>query len=424
MRKDWLLTCAIAAFVVQAPVFGQTIVEIRAVKVNDVNIPPTTTPNVNPGDKVQAELILLPGYGVDLPTGVRGAQIVIGGRAGVTSGGNDRAVPLGWDAPLDLIQCTVQQDCPLGLLCSAGQCRGDSHFPDLGGFVTTSRPDFLHFGEDALVFVGTTTLNYTFVSADRTIQGQVDDGNSEHYLGTYIVELGDFACGTFTFTGVTTGFQGISELIAPDNLTTVTPTFVPLEINTGACGPVPSDSLNCSLDARYPHAPTRTSPRFAGKSFVIDFTLPPTGLTAGDFLVSQTPPSFPSPTIASISVQGTVATVTMSAQFADDRWTCIRHIDTDRAFCRANLPGDSDQSQLVEIADIDALIVDLRSPVLGEDGEPYVPLGMHACDIDRSGICSPLDLLGSVNLLGGAEMFAPPWLGADLGFVCPGAEKP
>ncbi len=427
MRKDFLLTCAIAAFAMQAPVFGEAIIEIRAVRLNDAPIPGTTTLAVSPGDKIEAEFILLTGWGADLPDGIRGAQVIVSGRLGATSGGNGRVLPLGWDAPLDLIGCTIQQDCPIGFLCSAGQCQGASHFPELGASIDENRPDFLLFGEDVLSFIGVTTLNYRLGTSDRvTGQGRIDD-RPEVYLGTYIVVVSDFACGTFTFTGITESIAAISELIGPDGLTSVVPTFVPLELDTGACGPIPTDtsgSLNCSLDARYPHPINSGSPVFAENSFVLDFDVSPVGLSASDFAAfTFLPTFFPPVTISSVQVQGTTATVTLNGQFADDKWTCIRHLDTNRSFCRGNLPGDSDQNSVVDLDDIDRLLVDLDPPTL-VDGQPYIPLDVVARDIDRSGTFGPLDLLASLNLLGGSGAFSPGYEGASLNLACPSTPAP
>jgi len=431
MRKDWLFICAVAAFMLQSPVFGDAVIEIRAVSVNGTPVTPTTSLSVNPGDEVEAEITLLPGFGDVLPTGIRSSQVNLAGRVGATSGGNDRVLPFGWDAPLDTVPCADSSECPFGFLCirpqgsPLGKCQGGSHFPDLGVDIDKTRTDYLLFGRDALAFVGTETLDYVFGSLDQNEGGQVDDG-SEFYLGTFTLEVGPFACGTFSFSGITSGLGGSSILVAPDNSISVTPSFVPLELDTGACGPIPTDALAiCSIDARYPHAPESVTPSFVGGSFELSFDVNPVGLSASDFAAPFTvPPTFPNPpTITSVQVQRSSATITLSSDFEMGKWTCIRHIDTNRTFCRAVLPGDSDQSQLVEIADLDALLVNLDPPAI-VNGEPYVPLALPACDIDRSGRCSPIDLLGSINLLGGAQTFFPGFLGDSQSGVCPGVPVP
>ncbi len=428
MRKDWILTCAIAAFALQTPVFGEVIVELRAIEVNDVALGAgeATSLSVSPGDKVLAELILLPGWGSEFPDGIRAAQIVIGGRSGVTSGGNDRVLPLGWDSPLDLFPCDVQEDCAIGSFCNDGQCNGGGHFPELGAFIE-NRSDYLLFGQDVLRVEAKTTLDYVLGGLDQVAQGQTDTG-IEKYLGTYILVVGDFACGTFTFGGITTGIGAVSEVFGPDLQTSVIPTVVPLELNTGTCGPLPSDtpgSLNCSLDARYPHPTNSTTPVFAENFFKLAFDINPAGLSAGDFAVFTAPPIFFNrPTISNLQIVGNDVTITMSRQFDDDLWTCIRHLDTNTSFCRGNLPGDSDQNEIVEFDDVTRMLLDLDPPLLGDDGQPYRPLPLVACDIDRSGQCTPLDLMASMNLFSGSGAFAPGVEGLNMSLTCPSTPAP
>lgn len=428
MKKGWLLTCAIAAFVLQTPVFGQPVIEIRAVKVNDVAVTPSTVVPVNPGDTVEAELILLPGFGTDLPEGVRIYQVGIDGRLGATSGGNDRVLPLSWDAPLDGLPCEEPADCPFEFSsCVLTKCVGDSHFPASGAFVDKTRSDYIFsFAKTVQTFVATPTLRYVLGSLNDEQIGRIDDGTSEFYLGTYTLVVGEFACGTFTFPGSIAFGVGTSVLAGPAvGSPDVVATVVGLELDTGACGPLPTDSSNCSLDARYPHPPNRTTPLFAGDTFALQFDVSPGNISAGNFVVSTVPPTLlDPPSIDTIGVVGTRATVTMVDEFADDRWTCIRHLATNRTFCRANLPGDSDQNQFVETADIEALLHNLRPPELAEGEEPLAPLAMSACDIDRSQECLPLDLLGSINLLIGSGTFAPGFEGAELRNACPGAPRP
>lgn len=238
----WGIICTLIALNPSAATLGATI-KLVAVKVNDIPISLRSTIDVWPDTKVEVELRLTD-FGTELPEGIRSVQAVIAGRFGAVSGSGGRILPYFWDAPLDLVTCTLTSDCPAGFSCSGGSCKGEVHFPSVGAPIDVNRPDFLLFGSDVLAFTATTTLDYVYNLVDRDVQGKLDDG-SEFYLGTLILVVSENACGTFTFDGITSEAVAISSsLIAPDNVTAIIPSFIPLEVVIIGC-----DVPTCVSDA-------------------------------------------------------------------------------------------------------------------------------------------------------------------------------
>ena len=65
--------------------------------------------------------------------------------------------------------------------------------------------------------------------------------------------------------------------------------------------------------------------------------------------------------------------------------------------CLGFLPGDSDSDQTTGAADVVHLLDCLGGDASCED---------YQCDTDRSGRCTPADILREIDLLAGAEEFA------------------
>lgn len=136
---------------------------------NDVPITPTgNVTNALSGDVYECDIYTSGFQGfIDAP---RGYDFKFAGRAGVDSSGcgTGLILPIGWDAPLDPMQCQTDLDCfdspytncyPNG---GPGECAGADHHPELGAFVTRTRNDFLLFGYTLYGGVATTTLNYEY----------------------------------------------------------------------------------------------------------------------------------------------------------------------------------------------------------------------------------------------------------------------
>jgi IPTL-CTERM motif len=207
-------------------------ISLKAVAINGNPIVPTNNVTVARGDIVEAE-IWLSCWGADVGL-LRGYQAILEGHDAVVSGDAGLVLPVGWDAPLQLIPCNSMPDCPFGTTCSAGQCKGPNHLPSLGAFIDMTRADYVLRDIDPLPIIGTTTLHYLIGGVARDFTGATDDGQPK-YGGTVLLEVGNDACGEFTFDFITKSIFLISEFFPPDGSFTVVPGTQPLLIQTLDC---------------------------------------------------------------------------------------------------------------------------------------------------------------------------------------------
>ncbi len=205
---------------------------LKAVAINGSAIAPTSNVIVARGDVVEAE-IWLSCWGADVGL-LRAYQAVLRGRVGVESGDNGLVLPVGWDAPLDLTPCVSTPNCPPGTSCVGSMCSGLAHFPGTGAFIDTARADFPLRDFDPLPVIGTTTLNYLIGGLARDFTGATDDGQPK-YGGTVLLEVGNDACGEFTFDFLNTGVSSISEFFSLNAGFSVVPGTQPLFIQTLDC---------------------------------------------------------------------------------------------------------------------------------------------------------------------------------------------
>src|SRR5262249_9875401 len=130
------------------PACNGACMSLKAVAINNSPISPNNCIHARSGDTITSE-IKISGWGDEMPLGVRGYEVYLRGREGVTSGSKGTLLPVGWQAPLDGINytsCNTNSDCPPQYpLCNFHWafpfCTGLSHNPDLGAFIDTNRPD-------------------------------------------------------------------------------------------------------------------------------------------------------------------------------------------------------------------------------------------------------------------------------------------
>jgi hypothetical protein len=180
------------------------------------------------------------------------------------------------------------------------------------------------------------------------------------------------------------------------------------------CDPNPCATLvsvspeTCTIDPAQPSAPNGTDA--AGiTSITFTYSTDVFGLTIDHFAIETTPGDLPAPAVASFVTSGADVTIEFETPLPAREWTCITDLFHDERVCVGALPADVDLSRFSETADVDVLLADLQSPAL--------PL--NQCDIDRSGACSPLDLLREIDLLIGAEAYRA-WRQQAIP-VCPAA---
>lgn len=405
----------IGLFLIAASGFGWSVadaatVTLRAVKKNNVAITPTSNLTVAPNDTIEAE-IFVSGWGAELPGGVRVFQIQLAGVVGAVSADNGLALPLGWDGPVNTDPCSTDQEClerdsRYPLCAGTGGCRGPNHDPSLGSSMNRTRTDFILFGQSVVFALDWVSLNYRYVATAEDPSGVTLDTGVPRYCGTVIYKISANACGTFTL-----GFVSANSILADGSPKPITIPLVsaPLSLTVSPCA---LQLLSCSpehgfVDARRPHAQTNANSRETMNSFTANFNASAAGLVNASFSVQQIPNEGPVPGLLSVVPSGNSATITLNRRINHKVWTCVRHITSNKRCCFGVLPADADSSRFSQPADTFELIDNLV-------GQINPPLGFPKCDMDRSNLCSALDILTLIDLLNGADAFEPPYNGATL----------
>ena len=377
------------------------------------------------GDQITVELRIRD-WATELPDGVRSYQARVQGRIGAVSGANGTILPLGWEAPPVPDVCTTNADCIGSFICRLNVCVLPDHDPRLGAFIDSSRSDFILTGFEVTKGVGTGTLDYLYFAVAGASAGQADPG-FEMYGGTLILVVSDYACGTFVY-----GFNADEVfLVGPDQLakatfTALEPLIIDIDtgiggLSVGECPPLPADAgtdpPNCAVDAGIPHDPNDAAAELGIQTIEMTFDSDPSALTTADFEMNVLPFGG-APSVTDVtSVDEKTLRMTFSRIIDTNRYTCLRHKPSDRKFCWGYLPADSDASTLSETDDVLALMDNLD----GMFGPP--PMPVVQCDINRSGGCTPQDVLSSVNLLNGASDFDV-WDGEIIGLFGISVECP
>lgn len=177
-----------------------------------------------------------------------------------------------------------------------------------------------------------------------------------------------------------------------------------LQINVqdpGTCpGFVSSVPANCSVDARRPHAPNAPGTLQGYNSIAVTFnnSCNMAGVNTGSFSVSCNPAGAPCPTISNANTIDHTTTVTLSSVIPAGKWTCITHTASGDQACIGSLPGDASGNLTTAPADILDIIDNLN-------GVRIPALALDHCDMDRSGVCLPADIIAEIDMLNGANGF-------------------
>ena len=220
------------------------------------------------------------------------------------------------------------------------------------------------------------------------------------YAGTFRFVASEDACGLFRILILPPTDSTLSD---QDNLPIAPINLEELVIDLGfcECRIVESDPDNCSLDARQPSEPDGTgvaTARFVDYKFndgCLLSTVLVSQFSAGPsvdvFFLNRNPPGRPDQWIRPLFAGG------LSMPLAE--WTCITYdppTTPDQVFCYNRLPADVNQNGT-------SRVLDLRRMT-----DVCLPLGfcdLLECDADRSGRCTPRDLLRVADLLNGAAMY-------------------
>jgi len=468
-RIHFLVTGILAAFT--SPVWGQQpTIEILAVEVNGQPITPTNNLVAEGGDIIEAEFWLSHWS----PEGqkLRAFQITLDHRQMTNECGG--LIPLGYDNPR--YDCTCQVDADCGACAGAPDCftlptapnptplfcAGPEHDPSQGLFIIVTHnptPNSgcpLGFSTGDYVFapgcLGDLDLDFRAVDFSLpNIRWAATRYSNEHaktytvprYAGTLKLRVSDNAGGLNGAGVYVVGMLPDQPIPDGPDTTFLADTFgqvIPLPPATLVRTPltvtvnvlcerwwpcINGSTPKCSIDARQPSRPDGTLPD-GWQEFDLEFD----GSTGGgvptleDFETCRVVPYLlgePLPIVQSITPHdGNMLRVRLDQRIAPGKWTCIRYnpptgnvcgiggAPARQEVCFAHLPGDVTNDRTASAADITWLIDCLNG---------LRTCQIHQCDIDRSGICGPPDILRTIDLLNGAGVFDP-WLNRTI-VACP-----
>lgn len=226
MRPHLQRLCVVALITVfqASTVLGAT-AAIKAAKINDVPIEPSSSITVQPGDLIEAE-VYISDWNTDLPgSGLQTYQVTFNAFSFFQGEGSGTLIPLGWDA-MPLASCIGDSLCPIGMpLCRGhgykltpwcgcdtdadcpsffptclGVCAGPDHDAQAAIFVNTERKDFVHFGfKEIAAARGTYASGNPSFGSTAALSGigPLDAGQAL-YGGTLVLRVSSDACGLLT----------------------------------------------------------------------------------------------------------------------------------------------------------------------------------------------------------------------------------
>ncbi|MCH7632036.1 MAG: hypothetical protein IIB59_02385 [Planctomycetes bacterium] len=175
-------------------------------------------------------------------------------------------------------------------------------------------------------------------------------------------------------------------------------------------GIVSSDPANCFTDVRKAHDVDDSTVTYGPDAITLTINCDAQNITEGD-LDLRAVPDGPLPTPITLIYDPNddrVVTVEFASNLAAGLYLCVKHNLRGAEVCIGSTPGDLDLDGDVTAADVDELIA--RMPTGDPNDDPKDPMdpftpATEPCDIDRSGACTPLDLLTEIDMLNGAGEF-------------------
>lgn len=406
MRRSRLSNSAAIVLLIslpEVPCARAATVSLQAVKLNGAPIAPTNDITAAAEDVIEADMFVS-GWGPQLPGGVRVFQLHLDGRVGFRSGENGTVLPLGWDAPLAPIPCSNDTQCtdPHWPICvGLDGCRGPNHNPTLGVFMDRTRPDFMFHQQVGQFAIDTLGPNYRFLGLAEDPQATTPDLGIPRYCGTVILRVSANACGVFTI-GFITEYESTILADGSPKPNVIIPRSSPLIVQTPQCPILPAygwcNPGHCTIDARIPHSQSFPPQRFTMNQVIEFVPEGADGLTRFDFAVSQFPDVGAVPGVSAVATEVVEADVSLNRRINPNVWTCVRQLFFERQCCMASLPGDVDGDRTSRVFDIFELLDNLHGEIPGG-------LAIERCDIDRSGLCAPADILWEADLLNGSGVF-------------------
>lgn len=376
------------------------------VAINDVPIQPTDAVAVHPGDDIEVE-IQAAGWSEEFPDGIWAFGATLAILEGENSGGFGKVSTGGCHFRTCLfLPCEYSGPCGLeeGDWCVNGCC----YLAGAHASIEVSRADRLFDPTSSDVWIVDVCDDITFEGVAEPEDAAIDDG-AARYVGTLHLRTSGDACGEFEIRF----FEGRCYVKGgPPPGAEVQPTSAPLHVNVTSCIPqllscTPADG---SVDPRIPHAPNDSSVVLNDDSVLMQFNVSPANLGPDDFSL-RLPTCDPWCDFASVEAIGHAILGRFPTALPAGYWTDVLyfpgHSGTTLQRCSiGSLPGDVSGDGVSTLIDVQHLVGNL----LGNLEEPP-PL--ERCDVDRSLLCAPADVLMEIDLLNGAGAFEP-WNGVVI----------
>ena len=417
-----LLCVTVGLFAANAAAQQTPTFEMRIVRVNNTTYSPfVTTVQANPGSLVYVDVFASEWSPGSPPEALRSWQVSLDG-VSLESGLRGMVAPKRGKRA-----CAGALDClDLGRSCGGDfTCGGLATNYEAGFVVNKLRADWIYAGRGDLLAVDASTPavrmgSVLLTPSESPTYGPTGDINAPAYVGTFIFEVSSLACGDFDITLLPT----------PDtkmvNNRNDLPLILPLEIRGITIRTIPSascactqievvdgskvtDPLDCWVDSRQPTDPDGTNAANL-RTIDVKFNCPNSASVAADVdsfsLLEDGVPSVRG--ISSIDANTPDAgwvRVHLRNPIAAGMWSCLSYSISGQEVCVGSLPGDADQSLDTDAsADLSKLIACIQA---------QLPCALNACDMDRSGRCSPGDVLRAIDLFNGGD-FYDIWDGASL----------
>lgn len=343
----------------------------------------------------------------------------------------DRVHPQGWTC-IDLETfCSSDDDCPpetpycwhdpvtgLGLACACRFHRPEDFvYIDPDPLTGNTRTDWVFAGLGPFQAIELTSPQIAFLAA--TSGTAVAYTGTKEYLATLNLFIESNACGDIDIPLVpptdTVLLDG-NDPIEPLDLESIT-----LRLDPCVCERIVNHTSmpeNCTLDARQDSEPVAGSPQGWSQIALLLDCDDTSNVFRTRFTLRTVPSTTTGPPDSRTANVPDGGWITLNfPTLMPGYWTCFKYTSPNNIMsevCVGFLPGDTDESGTSEAQDVAVLEPCIRNPGSCEE---------RLCDTDRSGLCAPGDILREVDLLAGAEDYAPGWEGESLA-PCPTAVAP
>ncbi|MCH8241874.1 MAG: hypothetical protein IH897_04585 [Planctomycetes bacterium] len=277
------------------------------------------------------------------------------------------------------VPCTGDADCP-GTSCIGGVCDPVAAFP-----------------------VGTVVIGIGLPGSPQVVAEGVL--NIPDVAGVYTLAA------TNVFANVITADTTGVPFCATEAATPGANTPLTLTVEVGAaCGGqeiVDAVPPNGAIDAREPHLISDATVVSGWDSIELIMSTVSVTASVSDFSLSEVGGDGTPPLIIGASViAATSIRLDFDAPIEPGAWTVVTHNASGSSTCLGFLPADAGQDRLASAGDINALINSINLV-------PGFILPDYATDINRSGVTNGQDILRLIDLLNGADEFAP-WIAQTL----------